>query len=55
MTSWPWEDNFEVVDATTVQSNNDYSNSTLTLKRHVSFSNLTNDPEIKRDEKYSKL
>ena len=52
MTSQPWEDNFEVVDATPVQSNNDYSNSTSILKRHVSFSNLTNDPEIKRDSEF---
>ena len=55
MTSYPWEGNFEVVDATTVQSNNDYSNGTSILKHRVSFSNLTNDPEIKRDEKCGKL
>ena len=49
MTSQKWEDNSEVVDATTVQSNNDLSNSSSILKHQVSFSNLTNDPEIKRD------
>ena len=42
-------ENSEVVDATTVQSNNDQSNSTLIPKHHVSFSNLTSDPDIKRD------
>ena len=43
------EDNSEVVDATTVQSNNDQSNSTSIPKHHVSFSNLNNNPDIKRD------
>ena len=43
------EDNSEVVDPTTVQSNNDQSNSTSIPKHHVSFSNLTNDSDIKRD------
>ena len=52
MTSQPWEDNFEVVDATPVQSNNDYSNSTSILRHHVSFSNLTNDPELKRGSQF---
>ena len=42
------EDNSEVVDATTVQSNNDQSNSTSIPKHRVSFSNLINDPDIKR-------
>ena len=42
-------DNSEVVDATTVQSNNDKSNITSIKKHYVSFSNLTNDPDIKRD------
>ena len=37
------EDNSEVVDATTVQSNNDQSNSTSIPKHHVNFSNLTNE------------
>ena len=46
------EDNSEVVDATTVQSNNDQSNSTSIPKHHVSFSNLTNDPDIKRDSEF---
>ena len=46
------EDNFEVVDATTVQCNNDQSNSTSIPKHHVSFSNLTNDPDIKRDSEF---
>ena len=41
------EDNCEVVDA--VQSNNDQSNSTSIPKHHVSFSNLNNNPDIKRD------
>ena len=44
------EDNCEVVDA--VQSNNDQSNSTSIPKHHVSFSNLTNNPEIKRDSEF---
>ena len=44
------EDNCEVVDA--VQSNNDQSNSTSIPKHHVSFSNLTNDPDIKRDSEF---
>ena len=43
------EDNSEVADATTVQSNNDQSNSTSIPKHHVSFSNLNNNPDIKRD------
>ena len=46
------EDNSEVVDATTVQSNNNQSNSTSISKHHVSFSYLTNDPDIKRDSEY---
>ena len=46
------EDNSQVVDATTVQSNNDQSNSTSILKYYVSFSNLTNDPDIKRDSEF---
>ena len=46
------EDNSEVVDATTVQSNNDQSNSTSIPKHRVSFSNLTNDPDIKRDSEF---
>ena len=46
------EDNPEVVNATTVQSNNDQSNSTSIPKHHVSFSNLTNDPDIKRDSEF---
>ena len=45
-------DNSEVVDATTVQSNNDKSNSTSIKKHYVSFSNLTNDPDIKRDAEF---
>ena len=44
------EDNCEVVDA--VQSNNDQSNSTSIPKHHVSFSDLTNDPDIKRDSEF---
>ena len=36
------EDNSEVVDATTVQSNDDQSNNTSIPKRHVGFSNLPN-------------
>ena len=46
------EDNSEVVDATTVQSNNDQSNSTSIPKHHVSFPNLKNDPDIKRDSEF---
>ena len=46
------EDNSEVVDATTVQSNNNQSNSTSISKHHVSFSYLTSDPVIKRDSEY---
>ena len=46
------EDNSQVVDATTAQSNNDQSNSTSILKYYVSFSNLTNDPDIKRDSEF---
>ena len=43
------EDNFEAVDANTVQSNNNQSNSTSVPKQRASFSNLTNDLNIKRD------
>ena len=43
------EDNFEGVDANTVQSNNNQSNSTSVPKQRASFSNLTNDLNIKRD------
>ena len=39
-------------DATTAQSNNNQSNSTSIPKHHVSFSNLTNDPDIKRDSEF---
>ena len=46
------DNNSEVVDATTVQSNNDQSRSTWIPKHHVSFSNLTNDPQIKRDSEF---
>ena len=46
------EDNSEVVHTTTSQSNNDQSNSTSIPKHHVSFSNLTNDPDIKRDSEF---
>ena len=46
------EDNSEVVDPNTVQSNNYQSNSTSIPKHHVSFSNLTNNPEIKRDSEF---
>ena len=46
------EDNSEVVDATTVQSKSDQLSSTSTPKRHVSFPNLTNDPDIKRDSEF---
>ena len=46
------EDNSEIVDATTVQSNNDQPNSISIPKNHVSFSNLTNDPDIKRDPEF---
>ena len=42
----------EVVDATTVQSNNNRSNTTIIPKHHVSFSNLTNNPDIKRDSEF---
>ena len=42
------EDNSEVVDATTVQSNNYHSNSNSIPKHSVSFSNLTNDPDLKK-------
>ena len=41
------EDNSDVVDATIVQSN-----STSIPKHHVSFPNLTNDPDIKRDSEF---
>ena len=46
------EDDSDVVDPTTVQSNNDQSNSTSIPKHHASFSNLTNDPDIKRDSEF---
>ena len=46
------ENNSEVVRATTVQSNDDQSNSTSIPKHRVSFSNLTNDPDIKRDSEF---
>ena len=46
------EDNSEVADATTVQSKSDQFNSTSTPKHHVSFPNLTNDPDIKRDSEF---
>ena len=46
------EDNSEAVDATTEQSNNDQSNSTLIPKHHVSFSNSTNNPNVKRDSEF---
>ena len=46
------EDNSEVADATAIQSNNNQSNSTSIPKHHVSFSNLTNDPDIKRDSEF---
>ena len=48
------DDNSEVVDATTVQLNNDQSNSTSKAipKHHVNFSNLTNDPDSKRDSEW---
>ena len=39
-------------DANTAQSNNNQSNSTSIPKHHVSFSNLTNDPDIKRDSEF---
>ena len=46
------EDNSEEVHTTTAQSNNDQSNSTSIPKHDVSFSNLTNDPDIKRDSEF---
>ena len=46
------EDNSEVVDATTVQWNNDQSNSTSIPKHQFSFSNLTNDPDTKTDSEF---
>ena len=46
------EDNPEVVEATTVHSNNDQSSSTSIPKHHVSFSNLTKYPDIKRDSEF---
>ena len=46
------EDNFEGVDANTVQSNNNQSNSTSVPKQRASFSNLTNDLNIKRDSEF---
>ena len=46
------EDNSEVVDATTAQSNNDQSNSTSIPKHQVSFPNLANDLDIKRDSEF---
>ena len=45
------DDNPEVVDTTTLQSNNDQTNST-SIKHHVSFSNLNSDPDIKRDSEF---
>ena len=50
MTSQQWR--IILVDVTTVQSNNDKSNSTSIPKQEVSFSNLTNDPDIKRDSEF---
>ena len=50
MTSQQWR--IILVDVTTVQSNNDKSNSTSIPKHQVSFSNLTNDPDIKRDSEF---
>ena len=47
----PVEDNSGVVDATTVQSNNNQSNS-ISIPHHVSFSNLTNDADIKKDSEF---
>ena len=41
-----------VVGATTVQLNNDQPSSTSIPKHHVSFSNLINDPDIKRDSEF---
>ena len=46
------EDKSEVVDATTAQSNNDQSNSTSIPKYQVSFPNLANDLDIKRDSEF---
>ena len=46
------EDNSEVAVATNVQSNNDQSNSTPIPKHHVSFSSLSNNPDIKRDSEF---
>ena len=46
------EDNFEVVDANIVQSNNNQSNSTSIPKHRASFLNLTNDLNIKRDSEF---
>ena len=46
------DDNSDVVDANTVQSNNDQSNNTSIPKHHLSFSNFTNDPDIKRDSEF---
>ena len=46
------ENNSEVVDATTIQSNNNQSNSTTIPKHQVSFANLINDPDIKRAVAY---
>ena len=39
-------------DGTTAQSNNNQSNSTSIPKHLVSFSNLTNDPDFKRDSEF---
>ena len=46
------EGNSEVGDATILQSNNNQSNSTSTPKHRVSFSNLINDPDMKRDSEF---
>ena len=46
------ENNSEVHDATTVQSNNDQSNSISIPKQNVSFSDLTNDPDTERDSEF---
>ena len=46
------KDNYEAVDATTVQSNDNQSNSISIPKHHVSFFNLTNDPDIKRNSEF---
>ena len=46
------DDNSGVLDATIVQSNKDQSNSTSVPKHHVSFSNLTNDPDMKKGSEF---